>query len=301
MAPVNAKRVYRLMKKHGLLLERHTGRRRPREHDGQVATIRSKCRWCSDALEFTCWNGEVVRVAFALDCHDREVIGWVATTAGISGEMIRDMMVAASSSALATIRAPHPVQWLSDNGSIFAAHRTIEIAVALNLVPCFTPVESPESNGMAEAFVKTFKRDYVRVSPIPDAADRARPDRCWMEDYNTVHPHSRLGYRSPREYIACPNPPRVRFNGVNSSRGATGPLFSVRAGDDRDARGEFAHREAKIRNLRVRMHRAHRFSVTTRSSSTSGSVGMVGRCALYRSAHAGANKWALAVRRCRRL
>ena len=24
----------------------------------------------------------------------------------------------------------------------------------------------------------------------------------WMEDYNTVHPHSRLGYRSPREYIA---------------------------------------------------------------------------------------------------
>ena len=24
------------MKKHGLLLERHTGRRRPREHDGKV-------------------------------------------------------------------------------------------------------------------------------------------------------------------------------------------------------------------------------------------------------------------------
>jgi transposase InsO family protein len=90
LAPVNAKRVYRLMKKHGLLLERHTGRRRPREHDGQVATIRSNCRWCSDALEFTCWNGEVVRVAFALDCHDREAISWVATTAGISGEMIRD-------------------------------------------------------------------------------------------------------------------------------------------------------------------------------------------------------------------
>jgi putative transposase len=47
----------------------------------------------SDGLEFTCWNGEVVRLAFALDCHDREVIGWVANTAGISGEMIRDMIV----------------------------------------------------------------------------------------------------------------------------------------------------------------------------------------------------------------
>ena len=206
-APVNAKRVYRLMRRHGLLLARHTGRRRPREHDGQVATLRSNVRWCSDGLEFTCWNGEIVRVAFALDCHDREVIAWVATTAGICGEMIRDMMAECVEKRFGAFRAPYRVQWLSDNGSIFAAHKTVEIALALNLEPCFTPVESPESNGMAEAFVKTFKRDYVRVSLIPHApAALAQIDR-WMEDYNTVHPHSRLGYRSPREYItACSQP-----------------------------------------------------------------------------------------------
>ena len=60
--PVNAKRVYRLMKKSGLLLARHTGRRIPRAHDGTIMTSRSNERWCSDALEFTCWNGEIVRV-----------------------------------------------------------------------------------------------------------------------------------------------------------------------------------------------------------------------------------------------
>jgi putative transposase len=207
VAPVNAKRVYRLMRRHGLLLARHTGRRRPREHDGQVATLRSNVRWCSDGLEFTCWNGEIVRVAFALDCHDREVIGWVATTAGICGEMIRDMMVECVEKRFGAFRAPYRVQWLSDNGSIFAAHKTVEIALALNLEPCFTPVESPESNGMAEAFVKTFKRDYVRVSPIPHAPAALAQIDLWMEDYNTVHPHSRLGYRSPREYItACSQP-----------------------------------------------------------------------------------------------
>src|SRR6202035_3666739 len=160
--------IYRLMKRDGLLLARHTGRRRPREHDGQVATRRSNIRWCFDCLGVTCLNGEVVRLAFALDCHDREVIAWVATTAGISGEMIRDMMVQCVEQRFGAIRAPHSVQWLSDNGSIFAAHKTIEIALALNLAPCCTPVESPESNGMAEAFVKTFKRDYVRVGLIPD-------------------------------------------------------------------------------------------------------------------------------------
>lgn len=57
------------------------------------------------------------------------------------------------------LRAPHRIQWLPDIGAVFAAHKTIEIAVALNLEPCFTPLVSPESNGMAEAFAKTFKRD----------------------------------------------------------------------------------------------------------------------------------------------
>ena len=38
-APVNAKRVYRLMKKHGLLLERHTGNGIERRHDGKSRSI----------------------------------------------------------------------------------------------------------------------------------------------------------------------------------------------------------------------------------------------------------------------
>ena len=109
---VNAKRVYRLMKKHGLLLARHNGRRAPRIHDGTIITGRSNERWCSDVLEFTCWSGEVVRVAFALHSHDREVIGWVATTAGISGEKIRDMMVQCVEQRFGDVRAPQKVQWL---------------------------------------------------------------------------------------------------------------------------------------------------------------------------------------------
>ena len=33
-----------------------------------------------------------------------------------------------------------------------------------------TPIRSPESNGMAEAFAKTFKRDYVQLNPRPEGA-----------------------------------------------------------------------------------------------------------------------------------
>lgn len=38
-----------------------------------------------------------------------------------------------------------------------------------------TPVRSPQSNRMAEAFVKTFKRDYVSVNSIADAKTVIRP------------------------------------------------------------------------------------------------------------------------------
>jgi putative transposase len=37
---------------------------------------------------------------------------------------------------------------------------------------------------MAEAFVKTFKRDYVRVNPIPDARTALLRIDNWMKDYN---------------------------------------------------------------------------------------------------------------------
>ena len=43
---------------------------------------------------------------------------------------------------------------------------------------------------MAESFVKTFKRDYVRVNPLPDAITALRQITGWFDDYNDNHPHS---------------------------------------------------------------------------------------------------------------
>src|SRR4051812_12084834 len=97
-------------------------------------------------------------------------MSFVATTSGITGEDVRDLMVAAVEHRFGPVnRLPVEIEWLTDNGSCSLARETRRFARDVGLVPCTTPLESPQSNGMAEAFVRTLKRDYVRVSPVPDA------------------------------------------------------------------------------------------------------------------------------------
>ena len=166
--------------------------------------MRSNLRWCSDGFEFTCWNGDIVRGAFIIDAHDREIIAWRAVVnAGISGSDIRDIMLEAVERRFGAYRAPSVIEMLSDNGPPYIAKDTLIFARQLGLKPCFTPVQSPQSNGISEAFVKTLKRDYVQVTPLPDARTVLGLIGGWIEDYNDNHPHSGLKMRSPREFIAA--------------------------------------------------------------------------------------------------
>ena len=70
----------------------------------------------------------------------------------------------------------------------------------MGLRSCFTAPRSPQSNGMAEAFVKTIKRDYVYVSDCDNAQNVQRMLKKWIFDYNNEAPHSGLGMKSPVEY-----------------------------------------------------------------------------------------------------
>ena len=201
----NRKRVYRIMEQDWLLLELWVARDQGRLHDGKIMVEASDLRWCSDALDFACWNGEVVRMAFIIDAFDREIIAFTALSgSGVSGSDIRDLMLGAVETRFRALRAPKPVEHLSDNGSPYVARETRTFAEALNLIPCFTPIRSPEANGIAEAFVKTFKRNYLG-NPMPDAKTALSSILCWVEDYNELHPHSALKMRSPREFIRGQN------------------------------------------------------------------------------------------------
>ncbi len=171
---MNAKRVYRVMSENNLLLLHDKPSRPQREHKGRITVKERDQRWYSDGFEFGCDDGEKLCVTFALDCCDREAIDWVASTGGYDKATVQDVMSGAIEKRFGD-RPERPIQWLTDNGSAYTTHETQQFSRELNLEPCTTAVSSPQSNGMAERFVKTMNEDYIVFIPKP-------------------------GYLSPREY-----------------------------------------------------------------------------------------------------
>ncbi|EEH5132888.1 IS3 family transposase [Salmonella enterica] len=214
MPAINAKRVYRIMRQNALLLERKPAvPPSKRAHTGRVAVKESNQRWCSDGFEFRCDNGEKLRVTFALDCCDREALHWAVTTGGFNSETVQDVMLGAVERRFGNELPASPVEWLTDNGSCYRANETRQFARMLGLEPKSTAVRSPESNGIAESFVKTIKRDYISVMPKPDGLTAAKNLAEAFKHYNEWHPHSALGYRSPREYLR-----QQASNGLSDNR-----------------------------------------------------------------------------------
>lgn len=196
------------MRDAGLLLQRHTGKP-TRTHDGKVITLKSDLRYCSDGFEIRCWNGERIQVIFSLDCCDREAIAYRATVDYPTALTVQDLMAETVEARFGrgVKSVPHPVEWLTDNGPIYTAHLAREFGRGLGLIVCNTPSYSPESNGMAEAFVKTFKRDYVYVNELQSAAHVLNQLPDWFADYNEVAPHKGLKMKSPREFRSAMSNP----------------------------------------------------------------------------------------------
>jgi transposase InsO family protein len=160
--------VFRIMKRQGLLLQRHTSRRKGRLHDGKVVVMRSNLRWCSDVFEITCWNGDIVRIVFVIDAHDREVLAWhAAAGTSISGSMVRDLMLEAVELRFGTVQARHAVEWLSDKGSPLTATGNARLRRCSRPGAMLHPrCRAPSRTALPKPFVKSKRSNATTLASI---------------------------------------------------------------------------------------------------------------------------------------
>jgi transposase InsO family protein len=86
---------------------------------------------------------------------------------------------------------------LSDNGNGYRSHAWAAACAELGLARRYTRPRRPQTNGKAEALVKTLLREWAYRFAYPTSGHRARALPGYLRWYNQHRPHSSLGGRPP--------------------------------------------------------------------------------------------------------
>jgi transposase InsO family protein len=86
---------------------------------------------------------------------------------------------------------------LTDNGSAYISRVFRAVATRLGLTLKRTRPYRPQTNGKAERFIQTLLREWAYVARYRHSSHRTQALRPWLRGYNTIRPHSALGYQAP--------------------------------------------------------------------------------------------------------
>ncbi len=192
--------VHKFMKQEGLLINRGRKRGASRPHTGKIAVHHSNTRWASDITSIKCWNGQKLRFTYILDCCDRSIIAWRAGLHMQACDIELMMQEALFKRFGEGLPKKGQLQFLHDNGPEYIEKKLRKQLHEWNVEDCSTPVYSPQSNGMCEAFNGTFKRDYVYENCLDTPETVNSQIQNWIDEYNEYAPHSALNMKTPNEF-----------------------------------------------------------------------------------------------------
>ncbi|HEV2361754.1 MAG TPA: integrase core domain-containing protein [Acidimicrobiales bacterium] len=90
----------------------------------------------------------------------------------------------------------------SDNGREFIAATLIDWLAAEGVKPAFVENGSPQQNSFVERFNGTMRDEVLRREEFDSLTEARVVLRAWVEEYNTVRPHRRLGMMTPAAFAA---------------------------------------------------------------------------------------------------
>jgi transposase InsO family protein len=91
---------------------------------------------------------------------------------------------------------------LTDNGNGYRSHAWAEACAQLSIARRYTRPRRPQTNGKAEALVKTLLREWAYRYAYPSSSHRAKALPGYLRWYNHHRPHSSLGGRPPLSRVS---------------------------------------------------------------------------------------------------
>jgi transposase InsO family protein len=199
--PVGTDRVQRIWRREGLKVPR---KQRPRGrlwlNDGSCIRLRPERRnhvWSYDFVEAQTHDGRKVRLMTLIDEFTRECLA-IRVARRINGlgvlETMADVMVVRG--------VPEHIR--SDNGPEMTAKVVRQWLASVGSKTLYIEPGSPWENGYCESFNGKLRDELLNGEIFYSLKEAKVLIERWRHHYNTVRPHSSLGYRPPAPQTFAP-------------------------------------------------------------------------------------------------
>lgn len=194
--PSGINRIYRLYREEGLMVRKRKSRRRAAGLRAPIPVeAKPNARWSLDFEHDQMANGRRFRVLNITDDVTHECLGAIPDTS-IPGHRVARELTAI------IMKRGKPRMIVSDNGTEFTANAIFAWATEQTIDWHYIEPGKPTQNAFVESFNGRM-RDELLNETLFFSLDHARKViAAWVDDYNTVRPHSSLAYQTPAAFAA---------------------------------------------------------------------------------------------------
>jgi len=191
---VNHKRVARIWRREGLRVpQKQPKRGRLWLNDGSCVRLRPERPnhvWAYDFVQDRTRDGRKFRMLTVIDEFTRECLA-IDVARRLNSQSVLAVL------ADLMVRRGVPDHIRSDNGPEFAAHAVREWIAKVGAKTLFIEPGSPWENGYNESFNGKLRDELLNVELFNDLREAKVLIERWRRHYNTVRPHTSLGYQPP--------------------------------------------------------------------------------------------------------
>lgn len=191
---VNHKRVERIWRQEGLKVPaKQPKRSRLWLNDGSCIRLRPQYAnhvWSYDFMQDRTHNGVTYRILNIIDEYTRECL-----CCRVARQLNHSDVIDALARLFWSRGIPAHIR--SDNGPEFTAKRVREWLGRLEVRPLFIEPGSPWENGYVESFNGKMRDEFLNGEIFYSLKEAQILTEQWRRQYNTIRPHSALGYRPP--------------------------------------------------------------------------------------------------------
>jgi len=198
---VNHKRIERLWRQEALKVpQKQPKRGRLWLNDGSCLRLRPEHPdhvWSYDFVAARTHDGRPLRMLTVLDEYSRECLA-IDVARGLKADDVLERLTY----LFVTRGVPDYIR--SDNGSEFTAREVRDWLEQVGVKTLYIEPGSPWENGYIESFNGKLRDELLNAEIFTSLWEAKVIIERWRVEYNTVRPHSALGYRSPAPLAVAP-------------------------------------------------------------------------------------------------